>query len=44
MARAVDAWGIEVGANALKAVHLVDDGGQVRLRSYEVIPFKVRAR
>lgn len=40
MARSNDAWGIEVGANALKAVRLVNDGDEVRVSDFEVIPFK----
>ena len=40
MARSNDAWGLEVGANALKAVRLVDTGDEVEVADFEVIPFK----
>ena len=43
MGRKNDSWGIEVGANAIKAVHLTSTGGskgKVQLVSHEVIPFK----
>ncbi len=40
MASGRDAWGIEVGANAIKAIRLVQQEGQVKLADYEVIPFK----
>lgn len=35
-----DAWGIEVGANAIKALHLVRDGDELEVRNYEVLPFR----
>ena len=35
-----DCWGIEVGANALKAVHLTRKGDDVTLADFEVLPFK----
>lgn len=35
-----DAWGIEVGANAIKALHLVRDGDELVVADYEVLPFK----
>lgn len=35
-----DAWGIEVGANAIKALRLTRTGDQVRVSEYEVLPFK----
>lgn len=40
MANRNSAWGIEVGANALKAVHLVRSGDNINLAHYEVMPFK----
>ncbi|MDP6060918.1 MAG: pilus assembly protein PilM, partial [Pirellulaceae bacterium] len=40
MPKTVDAWGIEVGANALKAVHLVSNGEEIDVADYEVMPFK----
>ncbi len=40
MARSKDCWGIEVGANAIKAMRLVREGGQVRLAEFDVLPFK----
>ncbi|MCG8510906.1 MAG: type IV pilus assembly protein PilM, partial [Rhodospirillales bacterium] len=35
-----DSWGIEIGANALKAVHLVKHGSRAELEDYGIIPFK----
>ncbi len=40
MAGKNDAWGIEVGANAIKALHLLRDGDEVVVADYEVLPFK----
>ena len=40
MPKTNDAWGIEVGANAIKAMHLVRQGGQVRIADFRIIPFK----
>lgn len=39
MSRKNDAWGIEVGSNAIKAVNLIREGGEVYLNEYDVIPF-----
>ena len=35
-----DAWGLEVGANAVKAMHLVRDGDDIQVAAYEILPFK----
>lgn len=35
-----DSWGIEVGANAIKALRLVRKKGQILVADYEIIPFK----
>ncbi|MEX2212534.1 MAG: type IV pilus assembly protein PilM [Phycisphaeraceae bacterium] len=35
-----DSWGIEVGANAIKAVRLVSDADGITVAAYDVIPFK----
>ncbi len=40
MSKKNDAWGIEVGANAIKAIRLVQEGGQVRVAEYDVLTFK----
>lgn len=40
MASSTDCWGIEVGANAIKAIRLRRSGGQVSIADFEVIPFK----
>jgi type IV pilus assembly protein PilM len=40
MSKANDAWGIEIGSNALKAVRLVKKGTEVTLADYELLPFK----
>ena len=41
MGKSNDAWGIEVGSNALKAVRLViDEEGQVQVADYDVMDFK----
>ena len=40
MARKNESWGIEVGANALKAIHLAGTVDGVEVLEYEVMPFK----
>ena len=40
MSKKTDSWGIEVGANALKAMRLVRDGTEIEVAAYDVIPFK----
>ena len=40
MSRKNDCWGIEVGANAIKAVRLHREGPQVTLADFDVLPFK----
>lgn len=40
MAKKNDCWGIEVGANALKAIRLVRRGNDVNVAEYDVLPFK----
>ncbi|MEX0652735.1 MAG: hypothetical protein WD151_01285, partial [Phycisphaeraceae bacterium] len=40
MPRKNDAWGIEVGANAIKAVRLSRFGSEVVLKDFEILPFK----
>ena len=35
-----DCWGIEVGANAIKAVRLTRKGAEVTLEDFDVLPFK----
>lgn len=40
MARKNDSWGVEIGADAIKAVHLVRDGSDITLADFEVLPFK----
>lgn len=40
MAKRSDAWGIEVGAYAVKAVRLVRTGTEVKLADYVILPFK----
>ncbi len=40
MAKGNDAWGIEVGANAIKAMRLVLEGSAVRVAEYDILPFK----
>ncbi len=35
-----DCWGIEVGANAIKAVHLGRSGSRIELLDFSVMPFK----
>lgn len=40
MAKKNEAWGIDVGANAIKAVKLVRSGGGVMVEDFAVLPFK----
>lgn len=40
MPRVNDAWGLEVGANAIKALHLVREGEEVRVVDFDILPFK----
>ena len=40
MSKKNDSWGIEVGANAIKAMRLVRDGTEIEVAAYDVIPFK----
>jgi len=40
MPKSADCWGIEVGANALKAIRLRRSGNEVRVADFDVIPFK----
>ncbi|MEM7626436.1 MAG: type IV pilus assembly protein PilM [Planctomycetota bacterium] len=40
MAKKNEAWGIDVGANAIKAVKLVRSGGDVTVEDFAVMPFK----
>lgn len=40
MARKNDSWGIEIGADAIKAMHLVRDGGDITLADFDILPFK----
>lgn len=40
MTKANNSWGIEVGANAIKAMNLVRHGSRVELEDYDIIPFK----
>ena len=40
MSKKNDSWGIEVGANAIKAMRLVREGTEVEVAAYDVIPFK----
>ncbi len=40
MSKKNDSWGIEVGANAIKAMRLVREGGEIEVAAYDVIPFK----
>ena len=40
MAKKNEAWGVDVGANALKAVKLVRSGSNVQVEDFEVLPFK----
>ncbi|MEM6853425.1 MAG: type IV pilus assembly protein PilM [Planctomycetota bacterium] len=40
MAKKNEAWGIDVGANAIKAVKLIRAGGGVQVEDFTVLPFK----
>ena len=40
MPKSNDSWGIEVGANALKAIRLVRKGEELTVADFAVIPFK----
>ncbi|MEM1209068.1 MAG: type IV pilus assembly protein PilM [Planctomycetota bacterium] len=40
MANSTDAWGIEVGSSALKAIRLTRSGDKVTVADYDVLPFK----
>lgn len=40
MAKKNEAWGIDVGANAIKAVKLIRAGGGVQVEDFAVLPFK----
>ena len=40
MSKNNDSWGIDVGANAIKAIRLVRSGTGVKVADYTVIPFK----
>lgn len=40
MPSSADCWGIEVGANAIKAIRLRRSGAEIALEDFEVIPFK----
>lgn len=40
MSKRNDVWGIEVGANAIKAIRLVLEGSAPRVAEYDVLPFK----
>lgn len=40
MPKSNNSWGIEIGADAIKAVHLVRQGTGIELADYEVFPFK----
>lgn len=40
MGRRNDSWGIEIGANALKAIRLLRKGDDVSVAEYDVLPFK----
>ncbi len=33
-------WGIEVGSDAIKAIRLVQHGGEVTVDAYEIVPFR----
>ena len=35
-----DCWGLEVGANAIKAIRLVREDDEVQVAAYDVLPFK----
>ena len=40
MSKKNDCWGIEVGANAIKAMRLIREGSQITLADFDVLPFK----
>ena len=40
MPRKNDSWGIEIGANAIKAMRLVRSGSRIELAEYDILPFK----
>jgi len=40
MGRKHDCWGIEVGADAIKAIRLVRHGSEVELADHDLLPFK----
>jgi len=40
MAKKNEAWGIDVGANAIKAVKLIRNGGGVQVEDFAILPFK----
>lgn len=40
MAKKNEAWGIDVGANAIKAVKLIRNGSEVQVEDFAVLPFK----
>lgn len=40
MPRKNDSWGIEIGANAIKAMRLMRHGNRIELAEYEVLPFR----
>ena len=40
MAKKNDSWGIEIGANAIKAMRLVRNGNRIELADYDILPFK----
>lgn len=40
MAKKNEAWGIDVGANAIKAVKLIRNGDEVQVEDFAVLPFK----
>lgn len=40
MSKKNDSWGIEVGANAIKALRLIREGNNVTLSEFDVLPFK----
>ncbi|MEE9403797.1 MAG: type IV pilus assembly protein PilM [Algisphaera sp.] len=40
MAKKNEAWGIDVGSNAIKAIKLVRSGDEVRVADFEVLPYK----
>ncbi len=40
MSKSNDAWGIEVGQNAIKGIRLQRDGDDVSMVEYDILPFK----